>query len=252
MSSRGALGVCQKKEAHLSAVEKLAARYGDQWGWIGCDPRPKVVIHFGVGRHNQTNANVLVAGIKRRSDGDIPVFTSAERKHDDDALLASHGIPDEVRRTGLPGCLRKPVLKAPPHRLYAQVVKRRNQGRGVQITTRSVFGTWTAVAAKLARSPVSTAINLSFVERNKLTIRHQNRRLVRQTIAFSKTRERLVQQLSRSFAYYHFVKPHLGLRQRTKWKKQKYRERTPMMAAGITDYRWTMAELFSTAVVKPR
>ena len=54
-----------------------------------------------------------------------------------------------------------------------------------------------------------------------------------------------MQHLSLSFAYSHFVKPHLGLRQKTKKKKTQYRERTPMMAAGITDHRWAMVELFS-------
>jgi hypothetical protein len=219
---------------------------------MGFAPRHKVVIHFVVGRHNQTHANALVAGSKRRSDGHVPVCTSDELKHYDDALLASYGIKDEVPSTGMRGRPRKPVLKAPPNWLYAQVVQRRKQGRVVEITTRVVFGTRKAVAAKLAQSPVSTAINTSFVERNNLTMRHQNRRLVRKTMAFSKTHERVVQQLHLSFAYYHFVKPHLGLRQKTKRKKQKYREQTPLMAAGITDHRWTMAELFSSAVLKPR
>jgi hypothetical protein len=219
---------------------------------MGFAPRHKVVIHFVVGRHNQTTAHALVAGSKRRSDGHVPVCTSDELKHYDDALLASYGIKDEVPSTGMRGRPRKPVLKAPPNWLYAQVVQRRKQGRVVEITTRVVFGTRKAVAAKLAQSPVSTAINTSFVERNNLTMRHQNRRLVRKTMAFSKTHERVVQQLHLSCAYYHFVKPHLGLRQKTKRKKQKYREQTPLMAAGITDHRWTMAELFSSAVLKPR
>jgi IS1 family transposase len=243
--------VCQKKEAHLSALEKLAARSGDQWVWIGFDPRQKVVIHFVVGRHNQANANALVAGIKRRSDGHIPLFTSDELKHYDEALLASYGIKHEFARTGERGRPRKPVLRAPKNLLYAQVVKRRKKGRVVEITTRVVFGTLKAVAAKLDQSPVSTAINTSFVERNNLTMRHQNRRLVRKTMAFSKKQERLVQQLHLSFAYYHFVKPHLSLRQKTKRKKKKYQERTPTWAAGLTDHGWTMMELFSRAALEP-
>jgi len=89
------------------------------------------VIHFVVGRHNQTNATALVAGIKRRSDGHIPLFTSDELKHYDGALLASYGIKDEGPSTGMGDRPRKPVLKAPPHLLYAQVVKRRQQGRVV-------------------------------------------------------------------------------------------------------------------------
>jgi len=104
------------------------------------------------------------------------------------------------------------------------------------------------VAAKLKRSPVSRHINTSFVERNNLTMRHQNRRLVRKTMAFSKKRERLEQQLHVAFAYYHFIKPHLGLRQVVKSKTKKHQNRTPAMAAGLTDHLWTMPELFSRAI----
>jgi hypothetical protein len=47
---------------------------------------------------------------------------------------------------------------------YAQVVKRREGGRIVQVNTRVVFGTPEAVAARLAYSPVSSTVNTSFVE----------------------------------------------------------------------------------------
>jgi IS1 family transposase len=42
----------------------LAAIYGDQWVWIGFDPRHKVVLYFVVGRPIQANANKLLAGIR--------------------------------------------------------------------------------------------------------------------------------------------------------------------------------------------
>ncbi len=87
------------------------------------------MIHFVVGRHTQANANALVAGIKQRSDGHIPLFTSDELKHYDDAVLANYGIKQEFPRTGKPGRPRKPSLKAPKTLLYAQVVKRRKKGR---------------------------------------------------------------------------------------------------------------------------
>src|SRR5207247_10729161 len=126
--------------------------------------------------------------------------------------------------------------KAPNGLLYAHVVKRRRRGRVVEITTRVVFGTEKAVETKLKSSPVSKHINTSFVERNNLTMRHQNRRLVRKTIAFSKKRERLEKQLYLAFAYYHFVKPHLGLRQEIMDKNKKYQNQTPATFAGITNH----------------
>ena len=241
-----ALVICQKKEARLSALEKLAAIYGNLWVWVGFDPRHKVVVHFVVGRRIQANAKQLVAGIKRRSDGYFPLFASDELVHYKHALLAAYGVKKEFPRTGKRGRPRSPVFIAPAELLYMQVVKRRKHGRVIKISTRVVFGSEEAVAAKLKCSPVSRHINTSFVERNNLTMRHHNRRLTRRTIAFSKKRERLEQQLHLAFAYYHFVKPHFGLRQVSSGEPKKYLERTPAMAAEITDHIWTMSELFST------
>ncbi|MDQ3253816.1 MAG: hypothetical protein M3R15_07895 [Acidobacteriota bacterium] len=232
----------------MSVIEKLAAIYGDQWVWIGFDPCAKVVVNFVVGRHNQQNANQLVKGIKERCDEHLPLFTSDELKHYDDALLSAYGTRKEFARTGKRGRPRHPVLTPPKNLLYAQVVKRRKKGRVVDITTRVVFGTTRQVERKLRASTVSRAINTSFVERNNLTMRHQNRRLTRRTPAFSKKRERLELQLHLAFAYYHLVKPHLGLRKKVRSKKRKYENRTPMMAAGITDHIWTMPELFNKAI----
>jgi IS1 family transposase len=240
------LVVCKKKEARLSALEKLAGIYGDQWVWISFDAIHKVVIHFVVGRHTQKNADRLVQGTKDRSDGHLPLFTSDELKHYDDALLKVYGIKQVVPRTGKRGRPRNPRCLPPPELLYAQVVKRRRKGRIVDITARVIFGSKKEVAEHLAESSISRHINTSFVERENLTLRHHNRRLTRKTISFSKKRERLTRQLHLSLAYYHFVKPHLSLREVIQeGEKKKYLPRTPAMAAGITDQIWTMEKLFS-------
>ena len=75
--------------------------------------------------------------------------------------------------------------------------------------------------------------------------------------AFSKDRDFLEYQLTLAFAYYHFVIPHRGLRQRlskpvpTKGPNatyKKWKQVTPAMAAGLTDHIWTMDELLSFRV----
>ena len=55
-------------------------------------------------------------------------------------------------------------------------------------------------------------------------------------------------------ALYNFCDPHHSLRVKlyTGRRTFKWVQRTPAMAAGLTDHRWTYAELFSFKVPPPR
>ena len=97
--------------------------------------------------------------------------------------------------------------------MYAQVVKVRENGRVTQVKTKVIFGKPEIIAEQLANSPVSSAINTSFVERDNLTQRQSNRRLTRRTNAFSKDIAWFEKQLWLSLAYYHFILPLRSLRQ---------------------------------------
>lgn len=137
------------------------------------------------------------------------------------------------------------------------MVKERENGHVVKVTTRIVYGSEQQVLAALNASPVSTKINTYGVERNNLTIRQQSRRMSRKVNAFSKERDYLEYQLTVAFAYYHFVQPHHGLRQQLpqpiptkgRWASyKKWQPVTPAMAAGLTDHVWSMDELLSFRV----
>ncbi len=57
-----------------------------------------------------------------------------------------------------------------------------------------------------------------------------------------------VEAICHYFAIYHFVKTHKGLRTQIDQKERKWMQRTPMMAAGITDHVWTLSELINFRV----
>jgi hypothetical protein len=59
-----------------------------------------------------------------------------------------------------------PGAPPPPDLCYAVIVKEREHGRVVKVTTRIVYGSEQQVAAALNASPVSTTINTDGVERN--------------------------------------------------------------------------------------
>jgi len=191
------------------------------------------------------NAKKLVTKLNEVTDDTIPFFTSDELRHYERALLETHGIVQEVpRQTGKRGRQPKPKLIPPQELRYAQVVKKRKKGRVVSIETAVVFGDPEEVKKCLALSPTSKNISTFFFERNNLTMRQSSRRLARGGNGFSKELCKLESQLYLASGYYHFVKTHLGLQQRILDGTRKWRQRTPALAAQITDHIWSTRELF--------
>ncbi len=98
-----------------------------------------------------------------------------------------------------------------------------------------------------------TRLNTAFIERVNLTVRHGVAALARRTWATAKLAPHLLAHLEWWRAYYHFVRPHAALqlalvqpRERGgKLVAQRYRHRTPAMAAGRTNRRWTARDVLS-------
>ena len=249
-----------KKEEHLRPLDELLGVYGDTWVWIAFSPVCKVVPAWVVGKRTLPNARKLIFRLKSATDGHIPFFTSDELPHYADALLEGYGVWQTPPRRFPRGRPPLPRKYPPPDLCYAVVVKERERGRVVNVTTRIVDGSDEQIIAALQASPVSSAINTYGVERNNLTIRQHSRRMGRKVNAFSKDRTYLQDQLTLAFAYYHFVVPHRGLRQRlpqpipTKGPRASYKKWkpvTPAMAAGLTEHVWSMDELLSFRVPPP-
>ena len=91
-------------------------------------------------------------------------------------------------------------------------------------------------------------INTAYVERDNLTSRQSNGRLVRKTLSHSKRKDYLQFHIDFEDAIYNFVRPHSGLRLRLRRPGPHGRlwtARTPAMAAGLTDHIWSLDELLS-------
>jgi len=97
----------------------------------------------------------------------------------------------------------------------------------------------------------SGRLNTAFIERVNLTVRHGVAALARRTWATAQQSPHLLAHLEWWRAYYHFVRPHVSLRvtlmqpreRGDKLVAQRYRQRTPAMAAGKTNLRWTAREV---------
>src|SRR6266480_2438072 len=84
--------------------------------------------------------------------------------------------------------------------------------------------------------PCMRNISTSYVERQNLTIRMQQRRFTRLTNAFSKKFEHHVAAFALYAAYYNFCRVHETLRI------------TPAMQLGVTDLIWSIGELIDAAL----
>lgn len=241
------------KEGHLEQAKLYKKTYGDAWVWIAFAPVSRLVVAFVVGKRNQENADLLLKRVRHVTDSHIPFFTSDQLKEYKTALLNVYGEDYQPKRKGKRGPYPKTRRRTLPELLYAQVVKDRQKGRVVGITTKIIFGNADDIQQKLNKSTVSNTINTSFVERDNLTQRQTNRRLTRKTNGFSKEINWFEKQLWLSLAYYHLVVPHKSLRRKLQipeatrgaGSEKIWEPVTPAMAAGITNYVWDVRELLS-------
>ena len=244
------------KERNLAVAQLFCENYGDAWVWVAFAPVWRLVLAFVVGKRTQAQADLLLRRVEYVTDDTIPFFTSDQLPEYRVVLLNIYGRWEQPRRQGQRGRYPKPRLMPQPDLLYAQVVKHRENGRLVEVTTKIVFGQPDEIEARLNNSTVSTVINTSFIERDNLTWRQLNRRLTRKTNGFSKEMSWLEKQLWLSLAYYHLVLPHQSLRQalpvpeptRGSGSSRRWQLNTPAMAAGLTNHIWTTAELLSFRV----
>jgi hypothetical protein len=238
-----------KQEKHCDRDNPDDDRCGDCWDYVALDPEHRLVVSALVGRHSAEHVGLLVEDFHRRTAGRLMnLMTSDENPAYAAAILAAYGEEYQPRRKGKRG--RRPApRKRPPKGLnYATVPKIRENNRVVKVEQRVIYGTVTAVLAALAVSLVSTAVNTVFVERQNGTDRNRNARKVRKTYCFSK--DWAVHEAVSSFTLYsyNFCWPVRTLREGS--RGEGYRQRTPAMAAGLTDHIWTLKEWLSRPAVQ--
>jgi IS1 family transposase len=244
------------KEGHLETAQRACETYGDAWVWVAFAPLWRLVLAFVVGKRTQQSADLLLERVAAVTNTGIPLFISDQLPEYTNALLHVYGQWYQPARKGDRGRFPDKRVRPHPDLLYAQVVKQRERGQVISVSTKVVFGDAQRLNACLQALPTSQSINTSFVERENLTLRQHNRRLTRKTNGFSKELSWMEKQLWLCLAYYHLVLPHQSLRQqlpvpqptRGIGSEMKWQPTTPAMAAGMTRHVWTTQELLSYRV----
>ncbi len=228
-------------------VDELFARVRDEagphWVWASIEPRTKIVPSVHVGKRTTDDAQTFVHDLTLRlAPGCIPLFTSDALRQYFWALTAHFG--HWVKEKGW----RQPRWLLDPDLTYAQVKKRRQGRKLKRLETIVQCGTPHQVREQLREMGYSGTVNTSFIERFNLTLRHLVAALARRTWALAQSTDSLRRQLAWGRTYYHFVRHHdtltLG---RDIPQEQRYR--TPAMAAGLTDHRWSVLEILRLPLV---
>jgi transposase-like protein len=135
---------------------------------------------------------------------------------------------------------------------YAQVIKRYEARRVVAVERRVKYGDAGQVEVLRHKAHAESVLNTAFVERLNATFRQRLTSLVRRTRALCRRNCTIEQGMWLLGTLYNFCTPHESLRVRRELVPRRWQERTPAMAAGITDHLWSVKELLSYRVPPPR
>ena len=136
--------------------------------------------------------------------------------------------------------------------LIGQVVKRYAQRHVVGVSQRVVRGTAQAISAVLEATGTGAGIHTSYIERLNATFRSHLAPLVRRGRAIAHTLAALEAGLWLVGCCYNWCWSHGSLRLRAPaGGGRKWLERTPAMAAGLTDHPWMLRDLLHYRVPPP-
>lgn len=180
---------------------------GDSWLWLGIDADTKLIVSYLVGMRDAECAESFIADLASRLARRVQLTTDGLAVYLD---AVDKAFGDDVD--------------------FAQLVKEYKD----VIEEQRRYSPAKCCGAKktpVTGSPDPEEISTSYSERLNLTIRTHNKRFVRLTIAFSKKLANHIASTQLHVFYYNFARVHRTVR------------KTPAMAAGLTDRRWTMEDV---------
>ena len=199
-----------KKQRRLTPEDD--ANLGDQYVFLALADSAKAIISYRVGKRDAENTRAFVADLRARVVG-APEISS-------DAFNA---YPAAISQAFGSHCQYGIVEKSYTADFAPEAARRYSPGSVVAVSKREVVG-------------FPTHISTSYVERQNLTLRMQQRRFTRLTNAFSKKIENHAAAVALYVSHYNLCRVHEALRA------------TPAMHIGVVDHVWTIGELVDVAL----
>lgn len=192
--------------AKQKQVDRGAKAEGSVWTWTAMDADSKLMIAYLVGQRDGGYATEFVLDIADRVNGRFQLTSDGHAAYLD-AVYEVYGHELDYAQL-----IKQYGATNPEHARYSPA-----ECTGCRKQT-------------VSGHPDEAHISTSFVERQNLTVRMQNRRFTRLTNAFSKKMENHVHSIALHYFYYNFCRKHQSIKT------------TPAVAAGVADHRWTMLE----------
>ena len=200
---------CHAKARNVPEEHEGEWGYGDVWTWVALDPDSKLVCSWLIGRRDAPDAKLFIADLATRLRNRVQLTTDGHHPYIG-AVEETFGIDID----------------------YAMLVKEygndpaedRRFSPPVVLSERKIV---------IRGTPDMAKVSTSYVERQNLTMRMGMRRFTRLTNAFSKKVENLGAAVALHYMHYNFGRPHKSLGA----------NRTPAMAAGLSDHVWTAWEI---------
>jgi len=261
--------------AHIQLDElrtRLKGQADATWVWIAFEAKSKLRLATHIGARTQKSAHALIHHMKHALAEDcLPVFTSDGLKLYYYALTAHFGGWSKTdpaaasaahdRRTTAWGKRKKHswtwIVDA--RLVYGQMIKKYVR-RKLQAVRRVILsGSLFDFIRRLRAVGLSGLINTAFVERHNLLIRMSVSPLLRRSWSLVFSELALTRRLELQRGFYHFSKPHGGLRIKLTQPipragrriPKRYLQQTPMMAAGLSDRILSFEEVLLLPLPEP-
>lgn len=199
-----------KKQRHLKQSDP--ADFGDQYVFLALSGSGKAIVAYRVGKRTGENCRAFLADLRQRVLG-APEISS-------DAFPA---YPDAVEQAFGIECSFGTIEKHYSIDAAVEAARRYSPAAVVSVSRKRIIGN-------------QRTVSTSYIERQNLTLRMQQRRFTRLTNAFSKKLENHVAAVALYVAHYNFCRVHETLRI------------TPAMHLGVASHIWTIGELVDAAL----
>ncbi|MCA3763076.1 MAG: IS1 transposase, partial [Cutibacterium sp.] len=249
-------------DERVRELESTSVEMDERWGYVSSkkepyweataiDPESRLLISFVTGERDASLIKELMDSTKQRlkNPRDLLVMSDGHKSYE--SLFPSiFGEPYRPARKGERGRFPKLRHRIPRTLAHLQLIKRRQGGRVVEVISQAAHGSWKRVNSELEKLGYEKP-NLSAIERQNGTSRRMNAYLVRKSLAFARKEESREALGWFSTVVYNFCRPQRGLRRPLLSSLEggrRYEQRTPAMAAELTGFIWTVADVLCTPV----